>query len=69
MFRKSFNDSAVGLDDGDMRGFFAAVSTAINDARVSALIDAKLGDTGGSANIGDIARLIQLWIDTPDMTA
>jgi hypothetical protein len=69
LFQRSFNDPAVGLDDGDMSGFFAAVSTAINDARVNALIDAKLGDTGASANIGDVARLIQLWIDSPDMTA
>jgi len=69
LFRLSFGDPKVGLDDGQMKGFFAAVSTAINDTRVGALIDAKLGDTGASANIGDVARLIQLWIDNPDMTA
>jgi hypothetical protein len=69
LFRLSFGDPKVGLDDGQMRGFFAAVSTAINDTRVGGLIDAKLGDTDASANIGDVVRLIQLWIDNPDMTA
>src|SRR5438105_1780173 len=39
LFRPSFGDPKVGLDDGQMKGFFAAVSTAINDSRVAALID------------------------------
>ena len=69
LLRLSFGDPKVGLGDGQMKGFFAAAGTAINDGRVAALIDAKLCGMDASANIGDVAKLIQLWIENPDMTA
>src|SRR5437879_891810 len=69
LFDRSFNDAKVGIDDSQMPAFFAAISTAINDDRVNALIQSKLANTGASANIGDIVRLIQLWVDNPDIKA
>jgi hypothetical protein len=69
LFDRAFSDPLVGVDDGQMPAFFGAVSTAINSSRVDALIQAKLADTGASAIIGDVVKLIQLWVDNPDIKA
>ena len=67
---RTFNDPLVGLDGTQMPFFFAAVSTAINDARVDALIEKNLAASPTSAaTIIDVVNLIQFWVDHPDVTA
>ncbi len=67
---RTFDDPLVGLDDSQMPGFYAAVSTAINDTRVNALIQAKLASSpSAAATIIDVINLIQFWVDHPDVKA
>jgi hypothetical protein len=67
---RTFNDPLVGLDDSQMPAFYAAVSTAINDTRVDALIQAKLASSpSAAATIIDVINLIQFWVDHPDVKA
>ncbi len=66
----TFNDSLVGLDDAQMVLLYGKVSTAINDARVDGLIQKNLLSSPSAAvTIIDVADLIQLWIDNPDLKA
>ncbi len=66
----TFNDPQVGLDDAQMGLFYGRVTTAINDARVDALIQKHLASNPSAAVvIINVADLIQLWINNPDMQA
>ena len=70
IFSRKFNDPLVGVDDAQMRGIFSALATAINEDRVGNLIDTKLNNPPtANARIGDVADLIQFWVDHPEVKA
>ena len=65
-----FDENAIGIDDGQMVLLLGRVRTAINVARVDALITRNLlSPPSAHLIIGDVIDLIQLWIDNPSLTA
>jgi len=65
-----FDDNAIGIDDGQLPLVLGRASTAINDARVDALITKNLlSPPSAHLVIGDVIDIIQLWIDNPSLTA